>query len=172
MGNGIFQGNTLSGTGGIGLGLVDIGLGVADPIIDLDSPSIKSHPEFVAVSNAYNAAVRSLMTSKGMTLGQANTAVKNSTTDPTYAVWSLTVFPSFQLTANQQAAVAYATQQGGGTAATGTGTKSGGAASRDVTLPTAAPKSHTALIVGGVVALAAVGGFFAWKKGMFGKRAA
>jgi hypothetical protein len=146
MGNGIFGHSVLQGTGGIGLGLVD-------------TKSI-TDPKALAVTQAYNAAWQALM-AKGMTDAQANTALKNSKTDPTYAIWSLTLHPSFPLTANQQAAVAYATQNSGGTKDSGS----------SVTLP-GAKKSNTGLIVGGVLAVAAVGGFVAWKKGLFGKKAA
>jgi hypothetical protein len=146
MGNGIFGHNVLSGTGGIGLGLVD-------------TKSI-TDPKQLAVTQAYNTAWQALM-AKGMTDAQANTALKNSKTDPTYAIWSLTLHPSFPLTANQQAAIAYATANAGGTKDSGS----------SVTLPGAKSNSN-ALLIGGVVALAAVGGVVAWKMGLFGKKAA
>jgi hypothetical protein len=169
MGNGIFGSHVFSGYGTFGLGLMDL-----DKIRASLVTQGKNAGD-IAIIMAWAQKVRDLEAKIG------ESATRNSTTDATYAHYLMalnpaTMTPSTGLTANQKQALAYEAQQQ--YMATHPNpqivTTPDGGPERSIVPPTtgATAPSKMPLVLGGVAAVAVVGGLLYWKFGRKKKAAA
>jgi hypothetical protein len=152
--NGIFGSHMFSGFGELGLGLVNLDT-VRSNMIQQNRPQSD-------IDNVMFWAQKLNVLQQKI----GDSAARNSTTDATFAHYVRAINAGVKLTPEQQAAMTYEAQQA-----------NRGSTSRDVspggsTLVTSPPHSGKTLLIGGAVALLAVGGLIAWKSGAFGKKSA
>ncbi len=157
--NGIFGSHVFSGFGQIGLGLIDLDKTRANLI------NIGKSAADIANIMVWAQKLRDLQARIG------DGAARNSTTDATYAHYLQAMNPNIRLTTEQSQALAHEAQQAymsthpsGLVATAPPPTEDEPPATLAV-----AEKSNLPLIVGGAVAVAAVGGLLYWK---FGRRTA